>query len=317
MKIIFAGTPDFAAGHLEALLDAGHQICAVYTQPDRPAGRGRKLTASPVKQLAQAHHLLVHQPKSLKSSEELALLRSFEADLMVVVAYGLILPQSVLDTPLHGCINVHASLLPRWRGAAPIQRAIEAGDKETGVTIMQMDAGLDTGDMLYKTIVEIEPSENAASLHDKLLASGRSALCEALEFLTKGTLFGEKQDDNLATYAHKLMKSEALVNWADSAEQIERKIRAFDPWPGTQVSLNGQTLKFKGQLASQDDEGSPGSILKVSTAGLLVATGKGSMLITELQLPGKKMMSVKDILNGQPERFKVGMGFDLPEDSDS
>jgi methionyl-tRNA formyltransferase len=314
LKIIFAGTPDFAAGHLQALIDAGHHICAVYTQPDRGSGRGRKLTESPVKQLAKKHNLLINQPKSLKDPEQLALLRSFEAELMVVVAYGIILPQAVLDTPLLGCINVHGSLLPRWRGAAPIQRAIEAGDAQTGVTIMQMDAGLDTGDMLYKASVAIEPSDTSSSLHDKLLVAGQKALVDALDLLAKGTLTGEPQDEKLANYAHKLTKDEAIINWQLPAAEIARKMAAFTPWPGSVTYLAGNAYKVKGRLSNTIvDNHPPGTIIDCSKRGLLVACADQALLITDLQIPGKKMTPVADLLNAYGERFQQGVLFDSSE----
>ncbi|MEH6467663.1 MAG: methionyl-tRNA formyltransferase, partial [Porticoccus sp.] len=241
MHIVFAGTPEFAAHHLQALLDDDHhKIVAVYTQPDRPAGRGKKLTASPVKVLAQAHGLTVNQPVSLKEAEQQKILRDLNADIMVVVAYGLLLPKAILDTPHLGCINVHASLLPRWRGAAPIQRAIEAGDKETGVTIMQMDIGLDTGDMLLKAHCPITETDTGGSLHDKLASIGPPALLKTLLELEEGSAVAEKQDDELSNYAPKISKDEALVDWSQSAKIIARKVRAFNPFPVTYTTLGNE-----------------------------------------------------------------------------
>src|SRR5690606_5561398 len=231
LRIVFAGTPEFAAAHLQALLDAKLNIVAVYTQPDRPAGRGQKLTPSAVKKLALQHGLPVYQPQPLRAPEAQAELAALEADLLVVVAYGLILPQAVLDLPRLGCINSHASLLPRWRGAAPIQRAIEAGDDETGVTVMQMEAGLDTGPMLLKSRTPIGVDDTGGSLHDRLAEIGPVAVLQAIEGLAAGTLEAEVQDDSLATYAHKLSKAEARIDWARPARELALMIRAFNPWP--------------------------------------------------------------------------------------
>ena len=248
LNIIFAGTPDFAAQHLQALIDSPHNVIAVYTQPDKPAGRGKKLQASPVKQLAEQHQILVYQPKSLRKPETQAELTALQADVMVVVAYGLILPQAVLDAPTYGCLNVHGSLLPRWRGAAPIQRAIWAGDKQTGVTIMQMDAGLDTGDMLHKVFCDIDLQDTSADLYHKLAEIAPNALIEVLNHLTDGTFIAEPQDDTQSNYAEKLSKEEAKLDWQLSAGQLERNIRAFNPWPMAYLQLtdeqgNPQTLK--------------------------------------------------------------------------
>ena len=306
LRLIFAGTPDFAASHLQALIDSGqHEIVAVYSQPDRPAGRGKKLQASPVKQLAQAHQLPVFQPLNFKTDEAVTDLQNHRADLMIVVAYGLILPQVVLDAPRLGCINVHASLLPRWRGAAPIQRAIEAGDAETGITIMQMDAGLDTGDMLLKTYCPIADSDTAASLHDKLAEQGGPALIEALNRLAAGKLSGEKQNDALSCYAPKILKEEAAINWAEDADVLCRKIRAFNPFPISYTQLNGERLKIQ-RASVTTGEGSPGEILRADKNGIHVACGKGSLLLTELQLPGARAMSAQDMLNARAERFAPG-----------
>ena len=239
LRIIFAGTPDFSVPPLRALLDAGQQIVAVYTQPDRPAGRGKKLTASPVKLVAEQQSLPICQPASLKPEEQQSLLAEFGADIMVVVAYGLLLPLTVLDTPRLGCINVHGSLLPRWRGAAPIQRALWAGDSETGITIMQMDEGLDTGDMLLLDTLPIEPNDTSASLYEKLAEVGPHSLVKAVAGLASGSLAGQKQDQALATYAKKLSKAEAQIDWRQDAEFIERCVRAFNPWPVSYFSLQG------------------------------------------------------------------------------
>ncbi|MDX1811781.1 MAG: methionyl-tRNA formyltransferase, partial [Gammaproteobacteria bacterium] len=242
MKIIYAGTPEFAAVALRALLKTSHEIIAVYTQPDRPAGRGRKLTPSAVKQVALEHNIPVYQPASLKDESAQQELANLNADIMVVAAYGLLLPKAVLDIPIRGCLNIHGSLLPRWRGAAPIQRAIEAGDAETGITIMQMDVGLDTGDMLLKKSCEITDADTTATLHDKLAELGGAAIVEALDLLEKNALPAEKQDDAQAVYAHKLNKAEAVVNWNESAAIIQRKIRAFNPWPVAQTVYDEKVL---------------------------------------------------------------------------
>lgn len=305
LRLIFAGTPEFAARHLKALLDAGHTIAAVYSQPDRPAGRGKKLQASPVKQLALEHGLTVYQPLNFKAPEALAELQAHQADLMVVVAYGLILPQAVLDAPRLGCINVHASLLPRWRGAAPIQRAIEAGDAETGITIMQMEAGLDTGPMLLKTSCAISDQDSAASLHDKLAEQGGPALVSAIASLAQGELIAETQDDALTCYAPKITKEEAEINWQDSAATLCRKIRAFNPFPVSYTYLGEDRLKIQSAKAL-DAQGEPGFILRADAEGIVVACGQGAIQITELQLPGARAMSAKELLNARAERFASG-----------
>lgn len=317
LRIIFAGTPEFAAEHLTALLSSRHQVIAVYSQPDRPAGRGKKLSASPVKEVALAHTIPVYQPLNFKSPEAIAELASLNADLMVVVAYGLILPKVVLDTPRLGCINVHASILPRWRGAAPIQRAIEAGDSKTGVTIMQMDVGLDTGDMLIKAFCPILSDDTGGSLHDKLLGVGTPALLEALEQIAAGKLNPEKQDDNHSNYAPKLNKEEAALNWQLSATELERKVRAFNPFPvaHTKPADTGDDQRIRVWAASTSDKTAsvaPGSITQISTDGLWVACAQGQLILAQLQLPGKKAMSVGEILRGHPDLFKVGDQLEQP-----
>ena len=304
-RIVFAGTPEFAAAHLQALLDSRHEVVAVYTQPDRPAGRGQKLVASPVKQLAQQHDIPVLQPANLRHAEAQQELAAFNADLMVVVAYGLILPQAILDTPRLGCINSHASLLPRWRGAAPIQRAIEAGDAETGVTVMQMEAGLDTGPMLLKTITPIAATDTGGSLHDRLAELGPPAVLEAVELLLAGTAQPEIQDDNLANYAHKLSKDCALIDWSRPAIEIERAIRAFNPWPISHSLLQGQSLKVHAAQRA-DGEGQAGEILHADRNGLRIACGEGALLLTRLQLPNARAMEFADLFNGRAELFAAG-----------
>lgn len=305
MRIVFAGTPEFAAHHLQALLDARHQVIAVYTQPDRPAGRGQKLMPSPVKQLAQHHGIAVHQPPTLRDPAAQAELAALAPDLMVVVAYGLILPQVVLDIPRLGCINSHASLLPRWRGAAPIQRAVEAGDAESGVTVMRMEAGLDTGPMLLKARTPIGPEDTGGTLHDRLAGLGAAAVVQALEGLATGTLAGEVQDDALATYAHKLNKDEATLDWQRPAAELERRIRAFTPWPVCHTRLDEETVKVLGARSGQGT-GVPGTILSASRDGLVVACGEGALCLTRLQLPGGKPLDFADLYNSRRERFAPG-----------
>lgn len=310
LNIIFAGTPDFAATHLQALLNSEHRVIAVYTQPDKPAGRGKKLQASPVKQLAEAHGIPVFQPKSLRTAEAQAELAALNADVMVVVAYGLILPQAVLDAPRLGCLNVHGSILPRWRGAAPIQRAIWAGDLESGVTIMQMNAGLDTGDMLHKVYTPISPLETSASLYAKLAEIAPPALLEVLDNLERGKYAPEKQDESLANYAEKLSKDEAKLDWQLSAAQLERNIRAFNPAPVAYLNLNVNGTEERVKVYQAEvlpHQAKPaGSVLAVEKNGIQIATADGVLNLTQLQPAGKKPMSVQDFLNGRAEWFQVG-----------
>ncbi|HAU4895150.1 methionyl-tRNA formyltransferase [Aeromonas hydrophila] len=307
LKLIFAGTPDFAARHLAALLSSDHEVVAVYTQPDKPAGRGQKLTASPVKELALAHNLPVYQPASLRKEEAQAELAALGADLMVVVAYGLILPKAVLDTPRLGCINVHGSLLPRWRGAAPIQRSIWAGDAETGVTIMQMDVGLDTGAMIRKVSCPIAADETSASLYDKLAGLGPQALVDTVNAMAADNTAAEAQDDALANYAEKLSKEEARIDWSMEAVAIERCIRAFNPWPISWFEVAGQTVKvWQAEVVAQDHGQTAGTLLKADKQGIDIATGKGVLRLLTLQPPGKKAMSVTDLLNSRRDWFEPG-----------
>ena len=309
LRIVFAGTPEFAAEHLKALLNSPYQVVAVYTQPDRPAGRGQKLMPSPVKQLALQHEIAVYQPQTLRDPAAQAELAALKPDLLVVVAYGLILPQVVLDIPRLGCINSHASLLPRWRGAAPIQRAIQAGDAESGVTVMQMEAGLDTGPMLLKVSTPISADDTGGSLHDRLAELGPPAVLQAIAGLAAGSLRGEVQDDSLATYAHKLNKDEALLDWSRPAVELERLIRAFNPWPICHSSLNGAPLKvLAAQLVTEQGEGrgAPGEILAASKDGLTVACADGALRLTRLQLPGGKALNFADLFNSRREQFAVG-----------
>ncbi|MCG7923205.1 MAG: methionyl-tRNA formyltransferase [Candidatus Thiodiazotropha lotti] len=298
LKIIFAGTPDFAASALQALLTTEHRVVAVYTQPDRPAGRGRKVQFSPVKQLAVAHNLEVFQPKTLKDPEAQQMLEQHQADLMVVVAYGLLLPQAVLDIPRLGCINIHASLLPRWRGAAPIQRAILAGDETSGVTIMQMEAGLDTGPMLNIRSTPIDPAETGGSLHDRLAELGSEALIEVLPGLSEGRIEAVPQDDSLANYASKLDKEEAKIDWSQAAVQIDRQVRAFSPWPVAHCLYGDKVMRiWSSEVVGGDGSVTPGQVVASGRAGIDVATGEGVLRITQLQMPGKRAMAAGDFLN--------------------
>ena len=307
LRLIFAGTPDFSAHHLQILLDAGHTIVGVYTQPDRPAGRGKKLVASPVKQLALEHQLAVYQPQNFKAEEDLQQLRELQADVMIVVAYGLLLPEAVLSAPTQGCINVHASLLPRWRGAAPIQRAIAAGDTETGVTIMQMDIGLDTGDMLIKVTCPIEADDTGGVLHDRLLTLGGPALLDALQQIAAGQLTPEQQNNESANYAHKLTKQEAAIDWTRPAAELDLMIRAFTPFPVAYFSEGKDRIRVWGaEVVDHSGDEIAGTIVQADNDGLLVACGSQALLLKQVQLPGKKILSIKDILNGHRERFAAG-----------
>lgn len=309
MRIVFAGTPEFAAQHLQALIETGRNVIAVYTQPDRPAGRGQKLMPSPVKQLALQHEIPVHQPQTLRDPDAQAELASLQADLMIVVAYGLILPQAVLDMPRLGCINSHASLLPRWRGAAPIQRAVEAGDAESGVTVMQMEAGLDTGPMLLKVSTPIADDDTGGSLHDRLATLGSSAVVDAVAALEAGTLVGEVQDDSLATYAHKLNKDEARLDWTRPAVELERLVRAFHPWPICHSVLDGAAVKVHA-AESASGQGAPGQIIDAGKDGLEVACGAGSLRLTRIQLAGGKPLAFSDLFNSRREQFTPGKAFE-------
>ncbi|SJN56602.1 Methionyl-tRNA formyltransferase [Vibrio ruber DSM 16370] len=313
LRIIFAGTPDFAARHLAALLSSAHEVIAVYTQPDRPAGRGKKLTASPVKTLATEHHIPVYQPENFKSPDSKQQLAELNADLMVVVAYGLLLPQAILDAPKLGCINVHGSILPKWRGAAPIQRAIWAGDAETGVTIMQMDAGLDTGDMLSIAKLPIESTDTSASMYEKLAQLGPQALIEILDALSNGQVTPVPQDDQLASYAQKLSKEEARIDWSQPADFIERCVRAFNPWPVSHFSVTDTKAEvppsikvWKSRVEHSLTDQPAGTIIQADKTGIYIATGKDVLVLEQLQVPGKKAMPVQDILNARAEWFEVG-----------
>ncbi|CAM3239726.1 Methionyl-tRNA formyltransferase [Klebsiella spallanzanii] len=307
LRIIFAGTPDFAARHLDALLSSEHEIVGVFTQPDRPAGRGKKLMPSPVKVLAQANDLPVFQPASLRPQDNQQLVATLNADVMVVVAYGLLLPKPVLDMPRLGCINVHGSLLPRWRGAAPIQRSLWAGDAETGITIMQMDVGLDTGDMLYKLSCPITAEDTSGSLYDKLAGLGPQGLLETLTQLANGNAQPEAQDEALVTYAEKLSKEEARIDWSLSAAQLERCIRAFNPWPMSWLEIDGQPVKvWRASVITDASSAEPGTIVASGKQGIQVATADGILNLESLQPAGKKAMSAQDLLNSRREWFITG-----------
>ncbi|MBW7471779.1 methionyl-tRNA formyltransferase [Marinobacter sp. F4218] len=307
MRLVFAGTPDFAATALTALLNTHHTVVGVYSQPDRPAGRGRKLSPSPVKQVALDAGIPVFQPESLKTETAQQELADLKPDVMIVAAYGLILPKAVLDIPRHGCLNIHASLLPRWRGAAPIHRAIAAGDTETGITIMQMDEGLDTGAMLLKSMTVIEADDTGGSLHDRLAALGGNAIVEALRLLEKGELKAEAQNDDFACYARKLTKDEGHIDWSSDAASIERLIRAFSPWPGTYTDLDQQRLRIHSATVLPDDSRKPaGTVLRRERDGIDVACGTGTLRITRLQLPGSRAQSSSDLINGGKQLLLPG-----------
>lgn len=335
LRVIFAGTPEFAATALQVLIEnqanKNIEIIAVYTQPDRPAGRGRQLTASPVKAVAVENGIDVYQPVNFKLEKDIDALKILDADLMIVAAYGIILPLSVLKIPRLGCINIHASILPRWRGAAPIQRAIAAGDSQTGITIMQMDEGLDTGDMLLVKTCDITAQDTGSSLHDKLATLGADAIVEALDLILENAVQAVKQDNEQACYAHKLNKEEAFINWQQPAEQTERLIRAFNSWPVAQTHFDKKVVRIwkakkvkttpekkAPQEKNQEEkppeekirqEKTPGEILEVTKDTIIVACGEDAIAITELQLAGAKKMLVKDLLNGRPGFFKSGQAF--------
>ena len=299
LKVIFAGTPEFAVPTLEALHAAGHDLVAVYTQPDRPAGRGRRLRPGPVKQFALEHALEVRQPVSLRDPSAQRELAALGADVMVVVAYGLLLPQAVLDAPRLGCVNVHASLLPRWRGAAPIHRAVLAGDRETGVTIMQMERGLDTGPALARKAVPIGPDDTTGTLHDTLAALGAELLVETLPALARGDASPEIQDERLATYADKLTKAEARLDWRAPAERLDRQVRGLVPWPVAETHLDGQTLRVWEATPRPGQASPPGTIIAAGPEGIDVACGDGLLRIRRLQLPGKRAIDAGAFANGR------------------
>lgn len=307
MRIVFAGTPDFAAAALKAILATDHDVVGVYSQPDRPAGRGRKLTPSPVKQVALDAHIPVFQPLNFKDAAARDELAALQPDVMVVAAYGLILPQAVLDTPRYGCLNIHASLLPRWRGAAPIQRAIAAGDDRTGITIMQMDAGLDTGAMLLKRDTAITATDTGGSLHDRLAEIGGDAIIDALNQLKAGTLIPEAQDETLACYAHKLSKDDGHLDWSRPAGDLDRQIRAFHPWPGCYTDLDDQRIRLHAATPVAGQAGqAPGTIIRRERDGIDIQCGDGALRILQLQLPGSRAQSVNDLINGGKALLLVG-----------
>ncbi|WP_027967640.1 methionyl-tRNA formyltransferase [Halomonas halocynthiae] len=314
LRVIFAGTPDFAAASLTALLDSHHQVIAVYTQPDRPAGRGRKLTPSPVKQLATQHDITVYQPLSLKEADAQQALAALDADVMVVVAYGLILPRTILETPRLGCINVHASLLPRWRGAAPLQRAIEAGDDESGVTLMQMDEGLDTGDMLRVARTPITDTTTGGELHDSLAALGGKALLHTLDDMAQGNAVATPQPEQGVTYAAKLTKAEAELDFYQDAAQLAARIRAFNPWPVAWCVLGDDRLRLLmahvGHLDEGESPSAPGTLLAHHESFLRIACGASGdqvLCVSQAQLPGGKVMPVYDLLLARAERLAPGI----------
>jgi len=297
LNIVFAGTPEFSVPALRALLTSPHRVLAVYTQPDRPAGRGRKLTPSPVKEVATEIGLPVFQPSNFKAAADLQTLAAHQADLMVVAAYGLLLPRQVLETPRLGCVNVHASILPRWRGAAPIQRCLLAGDRETGITIMQMEQGLDTGPIYLLKRLPITPEDTGGSLHDKLSELGAQALLEVLPGIADGSLEAQRQDERLSTYAKKLDKAEAAVDWSRRAQEIARQVRAFNPWPVAHTRYEDCNLRLWAAEPVDGSGGPAGTVMAANRLGIDVATGEGLLRITRLQMPGKKVLSAGEFLN--------------------
>jgi methionyl-tRNA formyltransferase len=310
LRLVFAGTPEFASAHLQALLDWPEaEVVAVYTQPDRPAGRGKKLAPSPVKTLAQSHQLPIFQPPSLRSPEAQAELAALAPDVLVVVAYGLILPAAVLAIPRFGCVNVHGSILPRWRGAAPVQRAVEAGDAESGVTIMAMDEGLDTGPMLAIARCAVAPRETSASLFAKLEQLGPPALIATLGKLAAGSAVPQVQDNSLSNYARKIDKAEAAVDWSQPAAVLDRKIRAFYPDPIAYATLRGERIKLH-DVEPVAGNGPAGRILQANSDGITVACSEGALVIRQLQMPGGKVLSAREVLNGRADWFAVGNDFD-------
>ncbi|MGI0153116.1 methionyl-tRNA formyltransferase [Pseudidiomarina sp. WS423] len=317
LRVVFAGTPDFAAQHLAALLkDDTIEVVAVYTQPDRPAGRGKKLQASTVKELALAHQLTIEQPQSFKSESAKQTLADYQADVMVVVAYGIILPQAVLDLPRYGCINVHGSLLPRWRGAAPIQRALWAGDSETGVAIMLMEAGLDTGPVLLERRLPIRPSDTSASLYAKLAELGPPALLDTLHQLTDLLPQAQVQDAQLATYATKLSKEEAQLDWQQPAAVLERWVRAFNPWPICWLlASNNEVVKVYHATVvpfEQSESIAPGTVISADKQGIVISTSQQALCLQTLQPSGKKPMPAADFLNGRSDWFQLGSRLAAP-----
>jgi methionyl-tRNA formyltransferase len=314
LNIVFAGTPAFTLPCLNALASSGHHLQAVYTQPDRPAGRGRSLQASPVKTWAMEHALPVYQPLNFKDPQTVADLATLSPDIIVVIAYGLILPQAVLDIPRLGCINVHASLLPRWRGASPIQQAILHGDRETGITIMQLDAGMDTGAMLTRIPCPIQPDDTAERLHDRLAKLAAKPLLHTLDLLASDQVIAESQDNTLATHAPKIKKEDAAINWHQRATEIERQIRAFNPWPITWTQMDGQILRiYKAREIKHASKDIPGTILSLDKQGMLVVTGENALFIETIQFPGGKALSIADWLNAGRTRLHAGLVLGSPD----
>lgn len=308
LSVVFAGTPIFGLPCLDAIFASSHQLKAIYTQPDRPSGRGRKLCPSAVKEWAITQQIPVFQPLNFKDPESVAQLAALQPDVLVVIAYGLLLPKSVLEIPRYGCINVHASLLPRWRGASPIQQAILQGDVESGVTIMQMDVGLDTGAMLAKGSCPITTEDTAASLHDKLAQLAVKPLLDTLNALSLNRITPEKQNDDLATYASKINKEDALINWHDSAMVIDRKIRAFNPWPIAYTQLGEESIRIlKATPTNITHDATPGAILSLDKKGMLVATGDQGLMVEKIQFPGGKVMTIADWLNAGKSTLHVGL----------
>ena len=299
MRTVFMGTPDFALETLKGLIDFGLDLVGVYTQPDRPKGRGKKLAAPPVKELAEKHAIPVFQPLKLRDPAVVEQLRELRPDLIVVVAYGQILPKAVLDIPQYGCINVHASLLPKYRGAAPINKAILEGETETGVTTMYMDVGLDTGEMLVKRSVAIGENETAGELYNRLALVGRETMAETLKRLCAGELVAEKQDDALSCYAPMMKKEDGLIDWNQSAGTVHNLVRGLDPWPGAYTHLDGEILKIAGTAVTDGLSGEPGTVLRAGTDGVCIACGEGALLIGQLQLPGKKRLAAEIFLRGR------------------
>lgn len=310
MKIIFAGTPEFALPCLEAVLQTQHEVVAVYTQPDRPAGRGRNVHMSPVKTLALDQQLPVYQPRNFKATADVELLQAMAPDLMIVVAYGIILPAAVLAIPKHGCINVHASLLPKWRGAAPIQRAIQHGNQQTGVTIMQLDAGMDTGPMLNTLACDIHADDTAQSLHDRLAQLGAEALLMAIAEIDNGRVQLTAQDKQQASYAPRLSKDEGRIDWQQAAVTIARMVRAFNPWPVAHTELNGELIRiWQAEVIAASPQQAPGTIIKADKQGIDIATKQQVLRIQRLQLPGGKVLAASEILNSRADMFAPGILF--------
>ncbi len=301
LAVAFAGTPDFALPAIDAVAASRHRLVVVYTQPDRPAGRGRKLAASPVRQRARALGLPVEQPQSLRDPDAQSGLARYAPDVMLVVAYGLLLPQPVLDTPRLGCLNIHGSLLPRWRGAAPVARAIEAGDARTGVCIMRMEAGLDTGPVLRCTETAIGPRENAGELQARLAVTGAALAMEALDAIAAGSIVATAQDETHATYARKLEKSEARLDWRESALVLERRVRAFNPWPVAEAVFDGGQIRiFDAQAVATDSGAAPGAILSADSSGIVVKTGDQALVLLRVQLPGRRVISAAEFASAWP-----------------